>query len=185
MGLHFCFCSVIQSYTTLCNPMDYSTPGFPVLHHLPEFAQIHVHWANDAIQSSHSVACFSSCFQSFPASRSLLMSRLFISGGQNIGTSTSASVLPMNIQGLFPLGLTGFISLLSKGLSRVFPNTTIQKHQLFGSQSSLWSNSLTIQTFVSKVMSLLFNMLSGLVIAFLPRSKHLLISWLQSPSEVI
>ena len=116
MGLHFCFCSVIQSYTTLCNPMDYSTPGFPVLHHLPEFAQIHVHWANDAIQSSHSVACFSSCFQSFPASRSLLMSRLFISGGQNIGTSTSASVFPMNIQDWFPLGLTSLISLLSKGL---------------------------------------------------------------------
>ena len=121
----YCYYSVAQLCPTLCDSMDCSSPGFPVLHHLPEFAQIHVHWANDAIQSSHSVACFSSCLQSFPASRSLLMSRLFISGGQNIGTSTSASVLPMNIQGLFPLGLTGLISLLSKRLK-----SFLQHHNL-------------------------------------------------------
>ena len=97
--------------------------------------------------------------------------------------------LPVNIQDWFPLGLTGWISLQSKGLSRVFSNTTVQKHQFFGTQLSSQSNShpymttgktiaLTRQTFVGKVMSLLLNMLSRLVIAFLPRSKHLLISWL-------
>ena len=112
------------------------------------------------------------------------MSWLFTSDGQSIGASASASVLPMNIQGWFPFGLTGWI-LQSKGLSRVFSNTTVQKHQFFGAQPSLWSNShihiwllektiaLTIWTFVGKVMSLLFNTLSGFVIAFLPRSKCL------------
>ena len=99
----------------------------------------------------------------------------------------------MNFQDWFPLGLTDLISLQSKGLSRVFSNTTFQKHQFFSSQPSLWSNShihtwllvLTRQTFVSKVISLLFNTLSRFVIAFLPSSKHLLISWLQVPSAVI
>ena len=101
----------------------------------------------------------------------------------------------MIIQDWFPLGLTGLISFLYKGLSRVFPNTTVQKHQLFGTQLSLWSNSHIHTWLLEKpelwldetlsVMSLLFNMLSRLVIAFLPRSKHLLISWLQPPSTVI
>ena len=90
---------------------------------------------------SSSVAPLSSCPQSFPASGSLLVNRLFASGGQNIGASASSAVLPMNIQGWFPLELTGLISLLSKGLSRVFSNITIQKHQYFGAQTSLWSNS--------------------------------------------
>ena len=90
---------------------------------------------------NHLILCcsLSSCLQSFPASGSFLMSWLFSSGGQSIGPSISASVLPMNIQGLFPLGLTGWISLQSKGLSRVFSNTTFQKHQFFGTQPSLWS----------------------------------------------
>ena len=125
------------------------------------------------------------------------MSQFFASGGQSIRVSASVSILPMSIQNWFPLGLTGWISLQSKGLSRVFSNTTVQKHQFFGTQTSLWSSShistwllektiaLTIRIFVGKVMSLLFNMLSRFVIAFLPRSKHLLISWLQSPSAVI
>ena len=93
--------------------------------------------------SNHHILChpFSSCLQSFPASGSFPMSQLFVSGGQSVGASASASVLPMNIQGWFPLGLTALISLLSKGLSRVFSVTTIQKHQFFGSQVSLWSNS--------------------------------------------
>ena len=88
---------------------------------------------------NHLILCcsLSSCLQSFPASGSFPMSQLFTSGGQNTGAS--ASVLPMNIQGLFPLGLTGWISLQSKGLSRVFSNTTFQKHQFFGTQPSLWS----------------------------------------------
>ena len=95
-------------------------------------------WCHPAI--SYSVVPFSSCLQSFPASGSFLMSWLFTSGGQGIGVSASASVLPRNIQGWFPLGLTGWISLQSKGLSRVFSNTTVQKHQFFGTQPSLWSN---------------------------------------------
>ena len=85
------------------------------------------------------VTHFSSCPQSFPASASFLMSRLFTSGDQRTGTSASASVLPMNIQGWFPLGLTSLISLLSKGLTRVFSSTTIWKHQFFGAQPSLRS----------------------------------------------
>ena len=124
------------------------------------------------------------------------MSQFFTSSGQSIGVSTSASVLPMNIKDWFPLGWTDWILLLSKGLSRVFSNTTVQKHQFFGVQLSLgptltsihdyWKNhSLTRRTFVGKVMSLLFNMLSRLVMVFLLRSRHLLIPWLESPSAVI
>ena len=90
--------------------------------------------------TSCSVISFSSHLQSFPESGSFLMSQFFASGGQSIGTSASASVLPMNIQVWFPLGLTGLI-LLFKGLSRVFPSTTVQKHQLLCAQPSLWSNS--------------------------------------------
>ena len=85
----------------------------------------------------HPTISTSSCPQSFPASGSFPMSQFFTSGGQSIGISASASVLPMNIQDWFPLGLTGLISLQSKGLSRVFSNTTVQKHQLFGTQLSL------------------------------------------------
>ena len=96
-------------------------------------------WCYPTISSS--VVSFSSCLQSFPASGSFPMSQFFTSGGQSIGVSASASVLPMNIQDWFPLGWTGWISLLSKGLSRVFSNTTIQKHQFFGVQPSLWSKS--------------------------------------------
>ena len=126
------------------------------------------------------------------------MSQFFTSGGQSIGVSASASVLSMNIQDWFPLGWTGSISLQSKGLSRVFPNTTVQKHQFVGAQHSLRSNShihtcltprkvipWTRQTFVTRGMSLLFNMMSKLVIVFPPRSKSILISCLQSPSAVI
>ena len=90
---------------------------------------------------SFSVIPFSSCFQSFPASGSFPMSQFFVSGGQSVGASTSAQVLPMNIQDWFLSGLTGLISLQSKGLSRVFSNTTVQKHQFFSTQLSLWSNS--------------------------------------------
>ena len=129
---------------------------------------------------NYRILCLPFGLQSFPASGSFPMSQLFSSGGQIIGAVTS--VLPMNIQGWFPLELTGLISLLSKGLSRVFSSITVQKHQFFGTQPSLWSNShicarttgktiaLTIWTFVSKVMSQLFNMLSRFVIAFLSRS---------------
>ena len=96
-------------------------------------------WCHPTILSS--ITPFSSCPQPFPASESFSVSQFFASGGQNIGASALASVFPMNIQGWFHLGLTGLISLQSKGLSRVFSNTTIQKHQLFNTQPSLWSNS--------------------------------------------
>ena len=95
-------------------------------------------WCHPTISSS--VAPFSSSHQSFPASGSFPMGQFFTSGGQNIGASASASVLPMNIQGWFPLALTNLISLQSKGFSRVFSSTTIQKHQSFGAQSPLWFN---------------------------------------------
>ena len=93
--------------------------------------------------SNHLILChpFSSCLQSFPASGSFPVSRIFESGGQSIGASASASVLPTNIQDWFPLEWTGLISLQSKGLSRIFSNTTVQKHQFFSAQLSLWSNS--------------------------------------------
>ena len=95
-------------------------------------------WYYPAISSS--VIPFSSCLQSFPASGSFPMSQLFISGGQSAGASASTSVLPRNIQGWFPVGLTGLISMLSKRLSRVFSSTTVQKHQFFSTQPSFWSN---------------------------------------------
>ena len=129
------------------------------------------------------------------------MSQFFASGGQRTGLSASASVLPTNIQDWSSLGWTGWISLQSKGLSRlsrVFSNAKVQKHQFFLQCSAFFTVqlshpymttgktiALTRWIFVGKVMSLLFNMLSRLVIAFLPRSKGLLISWLQSPSAVI
>ena len=122
------------------------------------------------------------------------MTQFFASGSQSIGVSASASVLPMNIHDWLPLGWTGWISLLSKGLSRVFSNTTVQASIIqhlayFMVQLShpymTTGKTLTRWIFVGKVISLLFNMLSRLVIAFVPRSKHLLISWLQSPSAVI
>jgi len=175
--------------------MDCSTPDFPVLLYFPEVAQTHVHQIGDAFQPSHPLSSPSSPAFNLPQHQGLSfpMSQSFASSGQSIGASTSASVLPMNSQDWFPLELTGWISLQTKGLSKVFSNTTVQKHQFFQAQPSLWSNShlhhmttgktiaLTTWTFVGKVMSLLFNMLSRLVLAFLPRSKHLLISWLQSP----
>ena len=97
-------------------------------------------WCHQTISSS--VVPFSSCLHSFPASGSFPVNQLFASGGQSIGVSASASVLPVNIQDWFPLGWTGWISLLFKGLSRVFSNTTVQKHQFFGTQLS-FSPTLT------------------------------------------
>ena len=123
--------SVAQSCPTLCNPMDSracSTPGLPIHHQLLELAQTQVHRVSDAIQPSSSVIPFSSGLQSFPASGSFPMSQFFATGGQSTGASASASVLLMNIQDWFPLGWTGLIFFQSRGLSRVFSNTTVQKH---------------------------------------------------------
>ena len=154
--------------------------------------------------SNHLILCYHLLLlpSIFP-SISVFQWAVFASGDQSTRASASASVLPMNIQGWFPLGFTGLISLLSKGLWRAFYRTTVQKHQLFGAQSSsfffsrpsFWSNSHihiwlleNPQLWLDEPLlakSLLFNMLSMLVIAFLPRSKCLLISWVKSPSAVI
>ena len=175
------FGSVAHLCLSLCVPMDCNMPGFPVYHQLLELAQSHIHQVRDAIQTIlSSIGPFSSCLQSFPASGSFPKSQFFASGGQSIGVSASTSVLPMNIQDWFPLGWTGWISLLSKGLSRVFSNTIVQKRQFFSTQAFFMVQlshpymttgktvALTRRTFVGKVMSLLFHMLSRLVIAFLP-----------------
>ena len=133
------FTSVTQSCPTLCNPMDCIMTGFLVLHQLLEVAQTHVHHVSDAIQSFHPL---SSLYPTaFNLSQHQGLFQWVASGGQNVGASTSASVLSMNIQYWFPLGWTGWISLQSKGLSRVFSDTTVQKHPLFSTQLSLWSNS--------------------------------------------
>ena len=144
--------------------------------------------------TSSSVIPFYSCLQSFPASGSFQMSQFFASGGQSIGVSASASVLPMNIQDWF-LRWTGWISLQSKGLSRVQHHSSkpsIPWHSAFfivqfshPYMTTGKTIALTRWTFVGKVMPLLYNMLSRLIITFLPRSKRLLISWLQSPSAMI
>ena len=152
-------------------------------------------WCHLAISSS--IVPFSSCPQSPPASGSFPMSRLFVSRGQSVGASTLASVFPVNIQGWFPLGLTSLIPLLSQGTLQ----SLLQHHNLKASvfrclaffrlqlphlyMTMGKTTALTIQTFVSKVMSLLYNMLSRFVIVFLPRSKCLGISWLHSLSTVI
>ena len=151
-------------------------------------------WCHPTISSS--VVPFSSCLQSFPASGSFQMSQFFSSGGQSIEVSASGSVLPINIQDWFPLGWTGWISLQSKGLLSLLQHHTSKASILLYSSfvivqlSHLYMTTgkiiaLSRWTFFGKVMSLLLNMLSGLVIAFLPRSKSLLISWLQSLSAVI
>ena len=126
---------------SLCYPMDCSTPMFPVHHQLPELAQTQVHQVGDAIQPSHPLSFPSSPAFNLPASGSFRMCQLFSSGGQSIGSSAFASVLTMKIQDWFPLWWTDWISLKSKGLSRVFSNITAQKHHFFSTQLSLWSNS--------------------------------------------
>ena len=143
--MYICCCSFTKSHKTLCDPIDCSTPGFPVHHQLLELSQTHVHWVSDAIQPSHPVTPFSSCPQSFPESGSFPVSQLFASGGQRFGVSASASVLPMNIQCWFHLRLTGLISLQSKGLSRVFSNTIVQKFKIINSSvlSFLYGPTLT------------------------------------------
>ena len=176
------FVAVIQSlsHVWLCNPIDCSMPGFPFLHYLLKFAQTHVPWVSDAIQPSYIL--------SFPAPPAFYLCQhkgffqWVSSGGKIIGASASALVQSMC---WLPLGLTGLISLLSKGSSRVFSSTIVWKHQFFSTQPSLWSNSyicswllertvaLTIWTFIGNWCLYFFNMFSRLVKSFLPRSKNL------------
>ena len=130
------FSSVTQSCPAHSEPMNCSTPGFPGHHQLLKHAQTHVHWV--MMQSNHLILRHPLLLllSTFPASQSLQMSQFFTSGGQSIRASASASVLPINIQGWFPLGLTHLI-LQSKGLSRIFSSTTVQKHHcLFNFNSS-------------------------------------------------
>ena len=138
----------------------------------------------------------SPALNSFPASGTFPVNQLFASDDQNTAASASTSVLPVNIQDWFPLGLSGLVSLQSKGLSGVFSSTMVWRHQFLGTLPSLWSSShillapgkttaWTIWTSVGRVMCLILNTLSRFVVAFLPRSNHLLISWLQSPSAAI
>ena len=165
-----CCCLVTKSCLTLCDPMDCSTPGLPVRHQLPVYSNSCSlsRWCHPAISSP--VVAFSSCLQSFPASGSFQMSQLFASGGQSIGGSASASVLPMNIQDWFLLGWTGWISLQTKGLilksllQHHSSKTSICQHsaffivQLTSYLTTGKTTALTRRTFVGKVMSLLLNM---------------------------
>ena len=144
----YCCCSVAQSCLNLCNPIDCNKPAFPVFHRLPGFAQTHAHWVSDVILPSRPLSTPSPPAFNLSQHQDLFQWVCsFASGGQSIGPSASASILPMNSQGWFPLGLTGFISLQSKGLSRVFSSTTIQKHKFFSAQPSLWSNFTSIHDY--------------------------------------
>ena len=136
MKLHVfcCCCSVTQLCPTLCNPMDCSTPGSPVLPHLLERAQTQVHWVGDAIQPSHPLSSTSP--PAFNLFQSFLMSQPFPSDGQSIGASALALVLPMDIQIWFPLGLTGLISLQPKGTLK----SLLQHHS--SKASVLWRSTL-------------------------------------------
>ena len=180
---HHKFSSVAQSCWTPCNPMDYSMPDLPVQHQLVEFTQTRVHWVGDAIQPSHlSSISFSSRLQSFPASGSFQMSQLFASRGQNIGVSASTSGLPMNGQDWFPLGFDWLDLLAVQGTLKSLLHHHSSKASILRCSAFITvqlshpymttgkTKALTRWTFVGKVMSLLLNMLSRLVITFLPRS---------------
>ena len=146
------FSQVSQSCPTLCNPMDCSMPGLPVPYHLLELAQTHVHWVG--MPSNHLFLCRPLLLlpSIFPSNRVFSNEAVFHIRWPKSKFSASASVLPMNIQDWFPLGWTGWITLLSKGLSRIFSNTTVQKHQFFGAQLSLWSTL----TFIHDSMDTLY-----------------------------
>ena len=133
--------SVALSCLTLCNPMNRSTPGLPIHHQLLEFTQIHVHRVSDAIQPSHPLLSPSPPAPNPSQHQSLFQLVIFTWGGQSTRVSALASFLPKKCQGWSPSEWTGWISLQSKGVSRVFSNTTVQKHQFFGTQPSSQSNS--------------------------------------------
>jgi len=178
------FSSVTQSYLTLCDPMNRSTPGLPVHHQLPEFTQTHVYRVSDAIQPSHPLSSPSSPAPNPSQHQSLLwsllrrMSQLFSWGGQSTGVSALASLLPKNTQDWSPLEWTGWISLQFKSLLQYHSSkASILRHSAFFTvqlshpyMTTGKTIALTRRTFVGKVMSLLFNMLSRLVITFLSRS---------------
>ena len=146
----FQFSSVAQSCPTFCDPMDCSMPGFPVLHQLPELLKLtSIKWV---MPSNHLILCHPLLLlpSIFPSIRVFPTSQFFSSGGQSIGVSASTSVLPMNIQDWFPLGWTGWISLQSKGLQRVFSNTTVQKHQFMVPKSKEFPTTTQTSDSISK-----------------------------------
>ena len=201
LSLHttLCRCSVTKSCPTLYSSMDCSTPSYSTLHSLPEFAQIHVLWV--VMLSSHLILCHPLflLLSVFPSIRVFSSEWAFCIRWPKYWSSTSASVLLMNIQGWFPSGLPDLLSLLSKGHSRVQHHNlkesalqcpsffTVQLLHLYMTTGK--TTALTVQTFVGHVMSLLFNMLSRFAVPFLQKSKCFvclfLISWLQSPPTVI
>ena len=138
--------SVTKSCLISCDPMNWSTPGFPVSHCLLEFAQIHVHRVNDSIQPPHPLLPPSPPASQHEGLFQWVIS--FSSSGQSTGASASASVLPMNIQSCFPLGLNYFISLQSKGFSRVFSSATFPKHPLFGALSSYGPTLISVHDYL-------------------------------------
>ena len=139
MDIKIC-CAITQSCPTLCTFTDCDMSGFPVLHCLLRFAQIHVHWIGDAIQPC-SIVPFSSYLQSFPASGFFPTSQFFASGGQSIGASASASILPMNIQDWLLLGLIG---LIFKYLNKSFRNSTQESELVIGHKAVVWQLQLSI-----------------------------------------
>ena len=172
------FSSVTQSCLTLCNPMDCSTPGLPVHHQLLELDQTHVHWVGDVIQPSHPLLSPSPPTFNLSQHQGIFqMSQFFASGGQSTGVSASTSVLPMNIQGWFPLGWTGWIPFKSRLQQHSSKASVLQHSAFFTVQLSHpymttgKTIALTRRTFVGKVMSLPFNMLSRLIITFLPKRR--------------
>ena len=183
-----CCCSIAKSCLTLCDPMGCNMTGFPVPLHLLEFAQVHVYCISDSTQTSHLLV------PSFPAFKLSQHQSLFHCVGYS---HQMGKILELQLQAqsfqwicrLISFKFDWLTSLLSKELLKVFSSTTVGKHQFFSALPSLWPSShnrierpyiaLTIQTFVCKVVSLFFNTLSRFVIAFLPRSNHLLISRLQ------
>ena len=187
----YCCCSVIPLCPILSDPMDFRSAGFPAFINSQNLLQLMS--IESVMPSNHLILCLPLLLlpSIFPSIRVFSSESALCISWPKYGVSTSASVLPMNIRDWFPLGWTGWVSLQSKRLSRVFSSSTVQKHQFFGTQPfSLFSSHIhtwllekiiasTRRTFVGKIISLLFNMLSRLVIAFLPKSKPLVISWLQ------
>ena len=157
-----CYAKSLQSCPTLCDPIDGSPPGFPVLHHLLELAQTHVCWVGDAIQPSRPLLPPSPPAFNLSQHQGLFQWVIsFTSDGQSTGASASASVLPMNIQGCFLSGLTGLISLLSEGLSRVFTSSTVQKNRFSSAQHSLWFNTHIHTWLLEKTQLWLYGPLSA------------------------
>ena len=193
----YCCCSVAQLFPTLCDPMDCTLPSFPVLHHLPEFTQTDDHRVRDAIQPSHPLSSPSPPALNLSQHQDLSNESALRIKCQRIGASASVSVLPMNIQDWFPLGLAGLISLLFKGLLKRINSSMLSllygptlmyihdywKNHSFDYTDICWQSNVSAFNMVNRFKWL--NMVSRLVLAFLLRNKCLLISWLQSPSVVI